>query len=507
MKNIVLLLTFTALCATLICPWHSSAQHFVDGQMPDIFLAEHEKSQVWSVAFSPDGKTIASGSTDNTIKLWDVATSTLKATLEGHTSAVSSVAFSPDGNTIASGGSWDETIKLWNVAAGKLKTTLTLEGHDLVVNSVAFSPDGNTLVSGHGNWWDGDYEDEPEPGLCVLWDIATEKLKLTLEGHDFAVYGVAFSPDGKTIASGSQNGNLRLWDVATGTLTEDILPGSPNIFSGYVASRGGFTESDSQVVWRSTFSNVAFSPDGKTIASGSRESIPILSIANTGHSDMTKTLLTAQILITGYGNRPLIVETLEYNSLFIYTYKDVINLWDVASGTLKATLEGHTDEINSIGFSPNGTILVSGSEDRTVRLWDVAGGQLRTTLEGHTYWVYSVAFSPDGSTLASGSRDGTIRLWDMASGQLKKTLERSGLVFSVAFSPDGSTLASGSKAGTVRLWDMASGQLKKILEGHGNEVYSVSYAPSGTILASASLDGTILLWDATAAAEFSPPSQ
>ena len=146
MKNIVLLLTFTTLCTTLICPRHSSAQHFVDGQMPDTFLAAHEKSQVSSVVFSPDGKTIAGGSKDE-IKLWDVATGTLKATLEGHGDSVSSVAFSPDGKSLAS-GSADRTVRLWDVTRQPKTPKATLSDHGNKVYAVAFSSDGTRLASG-----------------------------------------------------------------------------------------------------------------------------------------------------------------------------------------------------------------------------------------------------------------------------------------------------------------------------------------------------------------------
>ena len=172
-----------------------------------------------------------------------------------------------------------------------------------------------------------------------------------------------------------------------------------------------------------------------------------------------------------------------------------IRLWDVATGQLVRTLEGHTNSVWSVAFSPDGRLLASAAEDQTIRLWDVQTGQLLRILEGHTEEIWDVAFSPDGRLLASGSLDNTIRLWDAASGQLVRTLEgHTNSVRSVAFSPDGRLLASGSDDSTVRLWDVQTGRLLRTLEGHTTRVNIVAFAPDGRLLASGSVDGTIRLW-------------
>ena len=295
---------------------------------------------VSSVSFSPDGTLLASGSYDATVKLWDVATYTNIATLR-HTGSVESVAFSPDGTLLAS-GSYDATVKLWDVAT--YTNIATLEGHTSSVESVAFSPDGKTLASGGGRGFDGEVK---------LWDVATYTNIATLEGHTSSVESVAFSPDGKTLASGGGlfDKTVKLWDVATGT---------------NIATLEGHT---------SSVESVAFSPDGKTLASGG------------GLSDKT------------------------------------VKLWDVATGTNIATLEGHTSSVESVAFSPDGKTLASGTGavtvngkfvEGTVTLWDVATRTYIAILQGHTGTVWSVAFSPDGTTLASGSTDGTSILWDMS---------------------------------------------------------------------------------------------
>ena len=181
-------------CLGLLTLWDA-------GQEPKGHTLKGHHGWVYSVAYSPDGKTLASGSGDKTIKLWDVATGKEQATLKGHTDEVNSVAYSPDGKTLAS-GSDDKTIKLWDVATGKEQATL--KGHTDWVSSVAFSPDGKTLASGSG--------DE----TIKLWDVATGKEQATLKGHTAEVTSVAFSPDGKTLASGSGDKTIKLWDVATG---------------------------------------------------------------------------------------------------------------------------------------------------------------------------------------------------------------------------------------------------------------------------------------------------
>ena len=190
----------------------------------------------------------------------------------------------------------------------------------------------------------------------------------------------------------------------------------------------------------------------------------------------------------------------------------MVVLWDVASGQVKAALEGHISTtgaivvVSSVVFSPDGTILASGGWDRTVRLWDVASGQEKASLRRHADNVTSVAFSPDGATLASGQRDGRVVLWDVVSGQEKATLQGHGDgVNAVAFSPDGTTLASGQRDGRVVLWDVASGQEKATLQGHTDWVNTVAFSPDGATLASGSSDGTGLMWDMSPYLAPSPP--
>ena len=304
------------------------------------------------------------------------------------------------------------------------KERTTLKGHSHQVNQIAFSPDGKTLASGSAD------------KTIKLWDVASGTERATLKGHSHSVHQIAFSPNGKTLTSGSADKTIRLWDVATGT--------EQHTFQVHIP-------------WR-YWVPIAYSPDGKTLASGSTD-----------------------------------------NGL------NSIRLWDVATGKVQAILMGHTFPVDSVAFSPDGKTLASGSGDNTIRLWDLATGKVQAILRGHTFSVWSVAYSPDGKTLASGSstdhsaseEDASIKLWDVTTGKEQFRLKgHTGAVDSVAFSPDGKTLASKSNSDkTVKLWNVATGKELATLMGHTEAVSSVAFSPDGKTLASASGDKTIKLWE------------
>ena len=410
-----------------------------------IVLRGHE-GPVVSVAFSPDGKRLASAS--GAVWVWDMEN--LKAepsVLRGHEGVVFSVAFSPDGKHLASGG-WDKTVRVWDM--GKLKAEpVILRGHGSYVSSVAFSPDGKKLASGG---WDK---------TVRVWDMRNLKAEpIVLRGDGDYVSSVAFSPDGKHLASGWGDGTARAWDMGN-------LKAEPIVMRGH----------------EGPVSSVAFSPGVKQLASGSRDKT-------------VRVWDTAEpIVLRGHGDYVLSVAFGPDGKRLASGGADgTVRVWDMRNLTAEpVVLKGQGDRV---AFSPDGKRLASGSGDKTVRVWDM--GNLATepvVLRGHEDYVFCVAFSPDGKRLASVGADATVRVWDTGNLKAEPSVLRGheGVVFSVAFSPHGKGLASGGADGMVRVWDMGNLTAEPVvLRGHEGYVSSVAFSPDGKHLASGSMDETVL---------------
>ena len=362
---------------------------------------------VRSVAFSADSKIITSGSDDHTVKLWDTETGQCLRTFQGHSNRVKSVAFSADSKIIASGGD-DHTVKLWDTETGQCLQTF--QGHISWVNSVIFNPDNKTIASGS------------DDHTVKLWDTETGQCLRTFQGHSNRVKSVAFSADSKIIASGGDDHTVKLWDTETGQCLQT------------------FQEHNNKV-W-----SVAFSADSKIIASGSDD--------------------------------------------------HTVKLWYTETGQCLQTFQGHSNRVRSVTFNPDSKIIASGSDDQNIKLWSLFSNQCLQTLQGYNNDVWSVTFSADSKIIASGSDDHTVKLWDVETGQCSQTLNgHKNKVWSVAFSADSKTIASSSEDHTIKFWDVETGQCLQTLNGHSNRVRSVAFSADSKIIASGSDDHTVKLWD------------
>ncbi|HOX60081.1 MAG TPA: hypothetical protein PLC99_24660 [Verrucomicrobiota bacterium] len=463
----------------------------------------HEQ-RVTGIAYSPDGKHFVSGGMDGKLRLWNATpTAPIGPPFVGDPHSVTSVAYSPDGMYIVSGGA-DGKLRLWNTAT-RAMVGAPFVGGARPVTSVTFSPDGRHIVSGHGD------------GGLGLWDTTTGALVRNLTGgHTEPVNSVGFSPDGRLIVSGSDDNTLRLWNTASGQLIGQPLVGH-----------------------KDNVNSVAFSPDGRYLVSGSRDStVRLWDVGSsepwakrlTGHSkDVTSVTFSAdgKFIVSGSKDNTLCIWSTSPNDAMSEAFElpgkpnarvrsvafspdgksvaagtdKIIFLWDVSTSTLLGSpFAGHTEDIYSIAYSPDGERIASGGKDKTLRLWDAATGiELAPPLTGHTDTIYGIAFSPDGKRIASASEDQTVRLWDAATGEQvgNPFAKHTDIVFSVDFSPlDGKRIASVSGDKTLRLWDAASGTpLGKPMMKHTRSVNSLAFSPDGQRIVTGSNDLTLRLWD------------
>ncbi|HEX3599616.1 MAG TPA: protein kinase, partial [Lacipirellulaceae bacterium] len=437
----------------------------LDGQ-PDakpnyLRLAGHD-GPVRSVAFSPNGQLVLSGSEDNTLRVWDVATGEAMKTLRGHGSSVRSCLFSPNGEWVLSGGD-DESVRLWNVQGYQEVRVLhatVFAGHEDAVLSARFSRDGKQIVTASRD------------RTASLWNAETGKpVKRFQEGHDFLVSGVVIYPDGKHLATGAGDNTVRIWDLTAGTQTAVMTP------TGRIGT-------------------LAVSPDTKWLATGSPGSEIKLWNATTGETRGSLTGHSAEISALRFSPKG--------DQLASGDSRGHVRLWqlekDAQSGAPRwvfdRELVGHNGSINAMRFTPDGKELVTASGDHTCAQWDVASGEEnRQLVLKHDEWVSSLDLSADGKLALTTCEDGTARLWRLADAKQLAMVKSTGRPFnSVSFSPDGNTaLLASPEDKQVRLWNILpatsdaasvvakdnSTELLLDFNKLGGEVWSAMFVPDG----------------------------
>jgi WD40 repeat protein/serine/threonine protein kinase len=378
----------------------------VNGQPRD----ELPQDATVAVAFSPDGKRLALASTLGPVTVWNVSAEGFQKlyTLTGHAGGVNGVAFGPGSDLLATAGA-DRTVKLWEVS--RLRVRFTWRGHRDEVGGVAFSRDGRQLAT-LGRRWDR---------TVKVWDATHDQAFRNLSRHGGQVNGVAFRADGRRLASAGNDGFVKVWD---GSTWAEVL--------SFRAAAG-------------PVNGVSYHPDGKSLATAGADG--------------------------------------------------AVKVWDANSGRPRVTLKGHAGPVLAVAHDPSGRRLASAGADGTVRLWDAETRKELSVLKGHQGEVRSVAFSPDGRLLASGGADETVRVWDTGRGEEVLRLRgQVGTVQGLAFNPAGTLLAS-SHDQTLILWEVPGGRKVRTLEGHTNRVEGVAFSPDGRRLASASMDHLVKVWD------------
>ena len=422
----------------------------------DCDILAESNSRIFSMSISSHSSILVFGCADSSIHILNVDTREIIKKIETKSGVILSVIITDDEKILAS-GLIDKSLKVWDITIGYCTQIIQAQSYNFSLISI--SQDGQILATGSGE------------KIIKIWDINTGNYLQSLEGHLSEINTIAFSHKNKILATGSVDRTVKLWDTTTGKCLKTLQ------------GRTDFVHS------------VTFNRDAQILATGSQHEIHLWDVNSGGcittlfdYQNWLYSLAfspNGQMLACGnIGNGNNIIRLWLVNSL------DKANPQQVPN----QILQGHTDSIWSIAFSPDSKIIVSGSSDRTVKLWDSQTGQCLKTFVEHTRPILSVTFSPDGKIIASCGGHSIIKLWDVVTGECNRTIKEQAS-YTIAFSPNGYLLASGNTSGLVKLWDVRDGQCTGTLGRYGKPIISIAFSPDGKILACGSFDGTVNLWD------------
>jgi WD40 repeat protein/uncharacterized caspase-like protein len=442
--------------------------------------------RIYGLDASPDGRLLASASPDRTVRLWESASGKAVATLTGHTDTVFMAVFSPDSQFVAS-ASRDRTVRLWQRDGRPLAV---LRGHTDTIYAVAFSPDGRLLASASRD------------RTVRLWERATGRNLAVLSGHSDVVRSVAFSPDGRHLLSAGDDGTLRLWH-SDGTfikvfaaLDRPVARARFDPTGGRIAAVGHdrivhIWNREGSLLQTLTGHTLAandlrFSPDGSAVISAGEEGV--VRLWRTGNPDLLTLHVDAENVLSATFSP-------DGHTLAAADSKGGIHLWDTGTWRRRLRLQAGRNPLNKVLYSPDGTWIAAGSDDRQVRVWTAAGKLLYSfTVAGS---VRALAFDPQSRLLAAAINDGRAFFWDLGDGRpVRQFAAHRGAARGISFNADGSLVATAGEDGAVRIWAVGSGRLLHTLRGHSTDVWEVRFAPRGTLLASGDTDGSVLLWNA-----------
>jgi WD40 repeat protein len=464
-----------------------------------LHIMETHSAGVLTCAFSPDGKIITCTTFEGLLLLWDSQTGQSKGSIKGPINSLYGFSFSPDWSLIVSNGI--NSLQVWEVVSGRTLWNVKYQTKNLVYTS-AFSPDGRKIA----------YADIYMDEALQIREASTGQLLNTLEGHEGPIYRCAFSPNGRLIATTSRDNSIRIWEVNTGSLLHSMA-GDRNMGACGFSPNGRFLAGsfwgNSLRIYDSLSGQPVnileghtgevkacnFSPDGHFMVSASND-------ATLRIWDITQHQAEATLEGREEGGVKKCLFTIDGKSILSSGtgfFRSSLNAWDSEKG---ASLPSITRKENSLysrieawAISPDGHWVISSYLDNILHVWEAATGETVRSLKGKTNNIHSCAFSPDGNLAVSGSADGTLIIWDLRTGLSHLALKgHKGWIWDCAFSPDGRLVLSASADGALGIWSASTGWLKRALIGHIAGVKACAFSPDGIFIASASSDKTVRIW-------------